>query len=60
MATHYQSASRGPVEIAGMAYHHARNAHDKLLRDAPERQDEIRALASHLARLDSEGEGQPK
>lgn len=56
MASHYHSTSRGPVEIATMGYHHARNAHDKLLREEPHRQEEIRALALHLASLDQDGE----
>jgi hypothetical protein len=47
MATHYNSSSRGPVEIAAMRYEHALNARDKLMREcAPELGGKIDARAS--------------
>lgn len=54
MITHYQSASRGPVEIASMRYEHLLNAHDKLKRDEPHRADEITAMRARLDAIEAE------
>ena len=55
MTTHY-NGSRGPVEIAKMAYPHLRSARDKLIREgyATERADEIAAMSERLDALDAE------
>lgn len=60
MATHYHSASRGPVEIATMNYHHALNARDKLAREdvRGERKAELDALSAHIAALEVEQEAE--
>jgi len=55
MVTHYESASRGPVEIAGMRYEHARNARDKLVREGGD-PDVIAALDDHVKRIEAEGD----
>lgn len=54
MATHYNSGSRGPVEIAGMRYEHALNARDKLGRERRDdsRDAEIEALTKHIASIE--------
>lgn len=58
MTTHYQSSSRGPVEIASMNYNHALNARDKLARelgaDDHPRRGELDALNQHIANLETE------
>lgn len=56
MVTHYNSASRGPVEIAQMHYAHLLNAHDRLAasREADLRQPEIAAMRAHLDKLEAE------
>lgn len=54
MTTHYNSASRGPVEIGTMRYEHLLNAHDKLKRDEPHRAAEIAAMRSRLDALEAE------
>lgn len=56
MITHYQSASRGPVEIASMRYEHLLNAHDKLKRDEPHRADEITAMRARLDAIEAEAD----
>lgn len=55
MATHYNSSSRGPVEIASMRYEHALNARDKLAREDKdgERTAERDALAAHIAAIEA-------
>lgn len=62
MTTHYQSSSRGPVEIASMNYNHALNARDKLARelgaDDHPRRVELDALNSHIASLEAEQEAE--
>lgn len=56
MATHYQSSSRGPVEIASMHYSHALNARDKLAREDVHglRSAELEALNAHIKTLEDE------
>jgi hypothetical protein len=58
MTTHYNSASRGPVEIASMRYEHALNARDKLAREDKdgERTAERDALAAHIASIEAMAE----
>lgn len=56
MTTHYQSSSRGPVEIGTMRYEHLLNAHDKLLREEPHRADEITAMRTRLDAIEAEQE----
>lgn len=51
MTTHYQSDSRGPVEIASMNFSHLQNAYDKLCIKAPHRADEITAMKARLDEL---------
>lgn len=62
MATHYNSSSRGLLEIATMPYPHALNARDKLARECAripelggkiERQDELDALNVHIAGIEA-------
>lgn len=55
MTTHYNSDSRGPVEIASMRYEHAKNAHAKLTRERQDdgRDPEIAALAKHIAEIEA-------
>lgn len=55
-ATHYNSSSRGPVEIATMRYEHALNARDKLAREDKdgERRAELEALNAHIASIEAE------
>jgi hypothetical protein len=62
MATHYNSSSRGPVEIASMRYEHALNARDKLTRERADdgRDGEISALNSHIASIEATFEEAPK
>lgn len=50
--TMYQS-SKGPVAIDTMPFTYATNALNKLRREAPERTDEINAIADHLANLEA-------
>lgn len=54
-ATHYHSASRGPVEISSMRYEHALNARDKLARERTDdsRDAEIAALNAHIASIEA-------
>lgn len=56
MTTHYNSASRGPVEIAGMNYNHLLNARDKLEREMKDgdRQAELDAVTARIAELADE------
>lgn len=56
MTTHYESSSRGAVEIASMNYNHAVNARDKLARADTHglRSGELAALNSHIASLEAE------
>lgn len=55
-ATHYQSSSKGLIEIATMQYRHLLNSHNVLVRDqiAGERQDEIDAMRARLDVLEAE------
>ncbi|RAK51627.1 hypothetical protein [Phenylobacterium soli] len=55
MTTHYNSSSRGPVEIASMRYEHALNARDKLMRERSDdsRDAEIAALNDHIAGIEA-------
>ena len=55
MITHYKS-SKGPVAIDAMPLRYANNALAKLRRDAPERVEEIDAIAAHVAKLEAEGD----
>lgn len=62
MATHYQSSSKGAVEIATMRYEHALNARDKLVRERRDgaRDAEIEALTKHIAEIEATFEEQPQ
>ena len=51
--THYKS-SKGLIAIAEMPLRYANNALAKLRREAPERTDEIEAIAAHVAKLEAE------
>lgn len=55
MTTHYNSGSRGPVEIASMNYNHLLNARDKLAREQTDgdRQSEVDAMTARLAEIDA-------
>ena len=55
MITHY-NGSKGPVEIAAMAYPHLVSAHAKLVRERlnDSRDDEIAAMAADIERRDAE------
>lgn len=53
-------SSKGPVAIATMPYSYASNALKKLNREAPERHEEIKALADHCAKLEAEGDQNPR
>ena len=55
---HYHSSSKGPVEIAGMNYHHLLNARDKLARDGQGRAHELAAINERLSILDAEHEAE--
>lgn len=55
----YQS-SKGAVEITTMPFTYANNALNKLRREAPERAAEIQALADHCAKLETNGEQNPR
>lgn len=46
-------SSKGEVEIATMPLSYARNAMNKLIRDEPERTEEIGALRAHVEALDA-------
>jgi len=56
MATHYNSSSRGLIEITSMNYRHAVNAHDKLIVEDVHglRKDELDALRAHIKTLEDE------
>ncbi len=56
MTTHYNSASKGPVEIASMRYEHLLNAYDKLCIKEPHRTDEITAMRARLDAIEAEQE----
>lgn len=50
MTTHYQSSSKGPVEIATMSHRHLVNSWQKLIdTDDGSRADEIAAMAAQIA-----------
>lgn len=50
MTTHYQSSSKGPVEIATMPHRHLVNSWQKLVdTDDGSRADEIAAMAAQIA-----------
>jgi hypothetical protein len=51
-ATHYDSASKGRVEIASMQFDHAQRTHAKLTREGGD-PDVIDALAAHIAAIES-------
>lgn len=53
-------SSKGPVAIATMPYSYAANALKKLSREAPERHEEIKALADHCAKLEADGDQNPR
>lgn len=55
-ATHYNSSSKGPVEIASMNLRHAENALGSLQRNRQDdsRDAEIEALSAHIAKLHEE------
>jgi len=53
-------SSKGPVAIATMPYSYAANALKKLNREAPERHEEIKALSDHCAKLEAEGDQNPR
>jgi hypothetical protein len=57
--THY-TGSKGPVEIAKMAYPHLVSAHAKLVRDriGADRDEEIAAMADDIFRRDKEYEAE--
>ncbi|MEJ7933533.1 hypothetical protein WG907_04575 [Sphingobium sp. AN558] len=55
----YQS-SKGAVEISTMPFPYASNALKKLRREAPERTDEINALADHVAALEADEAENPR
>lgn len=57
-ASHYNSGSRGLVEIASMNAAHLANAHGKLVRERVDesRDEEIAAMAERLAQLDAEAD----
>lgn len=59
MITHYHG-SKGPVEIASMAYPHLTSAHAKLLRDRADdsRDAEIEAMQRDILRRDAEYEAE--
>lgn len=61
MITHYQG-SKGPVEIAKMAYPHLKSARDKLVREgfSTTRSAEIEAMSARLAELDAKGSPEPE
>ena len=54
MTTHYNSASRGPIEIASMPFRHLQNAYDALCIREPHRDAEIAAMRARLAELQAE------
>lgn len=54
MTTHYNSSSRGPIEIASMPFSHLQNAYDGLCIKEPHRKDEIAAMRERLAVLQAE------
>jgi hypothetical protein len=60
--THYNSSSKGPIEIASMHYAHALNARDRLARelgaDDHPRRAELDALNAHIASLEAEQEAE--
>lgn len=49
MTTHYVNSKGQEVEIASMLHSHLINAHAKLLRDEPDREGEIEAMAAQIA-----------
>jgi hypothetical protein len=55
----YQS-SKGAVDIATMPFPYASNALKKLQREAPERKEEIDAIAKHIAALEANEDENPR
>ncbi|TCM21517.1 hypothetical protein EDF56_101181 [Novosphingobium sp. PhB165] len=56
MITHYESSSRGSIEIATMPLSFAKNSLNKLTRTEPGRTAEIEALQAHVDKLATEAE----
>ncbi len=50
--THYDSASKGRVEIASMQFDHAQRTHAKLVREGGD-PDLIEAVAQHIAAVEA-------
>ena len=50
--THYESASKGRVEITSMQFDHAQRTHAKLIREGAD-PDLIDAVARHIASVES-------
>lgn len=53
-------SSKGAVPIATMPFSYANNALNKLRREAPERIEEIQALADHCSKLEADGDQNPR
>ncbi|PXW75945.1 hypothetical protein C7451_106109 [Blastomonas natatoria] len=53
-------SSKGPVAIDTMPFRYAKNALEKLRREAPERIEEIAALEKHVAALDANKDENPR
>lgn len=58
MVTHY-NGSKGPMLISAMPYSYLKNARDKLVREQPDRSDEIEAMTARLTELEVDGEATP-
>lgn len=52
--THYLNSKGALKPIADMAYPHLTAAHAKLVREEPERSDEIAAIAAEISQRDAE------
>lgn len=53
MTTAVYQSSKGPKVITDLPYSYLKNAHAKLLREEPERADEIAAMGADIARRDA-------
>lgn len=53
-------SSKGAVPVATMPLRYASNALAKLRRESPERKEEIDAIAAHVAKLEADGEENPR
>lgn len=51
-ATHYESASKGRVEIGSMQFDHAQRTHAKLVREDGD-PEVIDAIAAHIAAVEA-------